>query len=154
MSSDEILSRLRRFLLLFSLLLFGGTLVELVLVGHWEDVIQFIPFGLCGLGAVASLAMLWRPRRATARFLRVGMGLVALGSLYGLFEHGRNNFAFEREIHPNAQTGDIILGALGGATPLLAPGILAAAAILALAATYAHPALSPSLNTDGNGLGG
>ena len=136
MSADEILRRLRRFLLLFSTLLFIGTLTELSLIRHWEDAIQLLAFAMCGLGIVSALALLWRRRRATILLLRAGMGLVALGSLYGLFEHGRNNFAFEREIHANASTGDLILGALGGATPLLAPGILAVAAILALAATY------------------
>lgn len=110
------------------------------LVKHWEDVVQLIAFAACGLGIIAAVIVLVRPRRLTVRLLRVCMALVTLGSLYGIFEHLRNNIAFEREIHPNAPTGDIFFNALGGATPLLAPGILAAAAVLALAAAYRHPA--------------
>jgi hypothetical protein len=37
---------------------------------------------------------------------------------------------------------------LGGENPLLAPGILAVAAMLALAATYYHPALSDEQQSD------
>ncbi|MDQ3928868.1 MAG: hypothetical protein M3328_06945 [Chloroflexota bacterium] len=51
------------------------------------------------------------------------------------------NFAFEREIRPAAPTGDVLMAAIKGASPLLAPGILLFAALLGLAATYYHPAL-------------
>ena len=136
MSPAEVLSRLRRFLLAFSVLLLGGSLVELFLVEHTEDAVQLIPFALCGLGALAALAALFKPRRATVWALRVCMILVVAGSLYGVYEHVSNNLAFQKEVNPNAPTGEMLRGALGGANPLLAPGILAAAAALALAAVY------------------
>ncbi len=141
MSSADILLRLRRFLLVFSVLLFGGTLTELLLIDHAESFVQLIPFMLCGLGTVAALAALFRPHRTTVLGLRVCMGLVALGSLFGIYQHVVNNFAFEREIDPTALAGDLVLSALGGPNPLLAPGMLAVAAVLALAVTYQHPAL-------------
>lgn len=56
-------------------------------------------------------------------------------------EHIEHNLAFELEIRPNATTGDVFFEALSGANPLLAPGILGLAAIVALAATYYHPQL-------------
>jgi len=141
MSSADILSRLRRFLLIFSVLLLGGTTVELLMVNHVGDAVQLIPFVLCGLGAAAALVALFRPRRATLLILRACMTLTVTGSLFGVYQHFENNLAFEREINPNAPAWDALLTALGGANPLLAPGILAVAAILALAATYHHPAL-------------
>jgi hypothetical protein len=55
--------------------------------------------------------------------------------------HLFDNFAFEREIRPNAALVDVIINALRGVNPLLAPGILALAAALAIAATYRHPVL-------------
>jgi hypothetical protein len=73
--------------------------------------------------------------------VRVLMLLVAAGAMYGVYNHAWNNFAFEREINPKAGVGEMILAALGGANPLLAPGILAVAAAVALAASYYHPAL-------------
>jgi hypothetical protein len=141
MSPADVLSRLRRFLLVFSIALLGGALLELWLIEHTEDPVQFIPFGLCGLGTLAALAALLRPRRSTLLALRVCMALVVLGTLLGIYLHVEGNLALQREISPNAGAGATLFGALGGANPLLAPGILAVAAVLALAATYHHPAL-------------
>jgi hypothetical protein len=144
MSPDQILFRLRRFLLALSALLFGGTVIELWLAEHMESLVQLIPFGLCGLGIVAVIAVLLRPQRQTLLGLRGCMGLAVLGSLYGMYEHISSNIAFQLEIQPNAKFRDIFSEALGGASPLLAPGILVLAAILAIAATYYHPALERS----------
>jgi len=141
MSPEDILSRLRRFLLIFSVMLLGGAVVELWLVNHTEDPVQLIPFVLCGLGSAAALSALFRPCRATMLGLRVCMGLVAVGSLLGIYLHVESNLALQREIDPKASTGEMIWGALGGANPLLAPGVLAVAAVLAFAVTYRHTAL-------------
>lgn len=140
MSTDLILARLRRFLLLISASLCVGTVIELWLAEHTEGT-QLIPFVLCGLGLVAVGAAWFRPQKPVLWVLRGVMGLVALGSLFGIYEHLEYNAGFYREIHPNATTAAVLGGALSGANPLLAPGILALAAILAWAATYHHPAL-------------
>lgn len=149
MSPAATLFRLRRFLLALSILLFGGTVVELLLVKHWGDVEQLIPFALCGLGSIAALLALCRPRRATWLGLRVCMGLVLCGSLFGIYEHLSNNIAFQREIKPNAPMADMLVSAVAGANPLLAPGALAVAALLALAASYNHPALENKNEEEG-----
>ena len=141
MSPAATLFRLRRFLLVLSILLFGGTVVELLLVKHWGDVVQLIPFALCGLGSIAALLVLLRPRRATLLGLRVCLGVVVCGSLFGIYEHLSNNIAFQREIKPDAPMADVFVSAVAGGNPLLAPGTLAVAAVLALAASYNHPAL-------------
>jgi hypothetical protein len=141
MTPAVVLSRLRQFLLAFSVVLLGGALLELWLIEHTEDRLQFVPFVLCGLGMLVALAALLRPRRATLLALRVCMSLVVLGTLLGVYLHVEGNLALQREISPNATTSATIFGALGGANPLLAPGILAVAAVLALAATYYHPSL-------------
>lgn len=141
MTSAEVLSRLRRFLLVFTVLLFGGAAAELWLVKHTEETLQLVAFALCALGTLAALVVLARPRRATVRLLRVSMALVVLGTLLGVYLHVEGNFAFQREIDPNTPAADLWLGAIRGANPLLAPGILSVAAALALAATYRHPAL-------------
>jgi hypothetical protein len=137
MSDALVLSRLRQFLLVVSALLLIGTLVELWLINHMEDPVQLIPFALCGLGLVAVFVALLRPRRAALHGLRV---LLALGSFLGVYLHLESNHGFQRELHPNASTGELLLGTLGGANPLLAPGMLAITAALAIAATYQHPA--------------
>lgn len=139
--SATIESRIRRSLLLLAAFIFLGTVVELVLEEHTKDTIQYLPFVLCVAGFITVLAVLRRPVRASLLALRITMVLTAAGGLLGTVLHLYNNFAFEQEIRPNAAAGDLLMATLKGANPLLAPGILAFAAIIALIATYYHPAL-------------
>lgn len=142
MSPADILFRLQRFLLVLSILLLGGTVVELLLVNHKEDAIQLIPFFLCALGMISALSVLCRPRRVTVLGLRLCMALVVVGSMFGIYEHFANNIAFQQEIKPSAPMTEVLVSAVAGGNPLLAPGTLAVAAMLALAATYYHPTLA------------
>ena len=138
MTSSDVLARLRWFLLVLSTMLFSGTLVELWLVNHTEDIVQWLPFVLSGAGVIVVLFFLLNPRRATMLSLRGWMLVVIAGSLFGIYQHVSNNIAFEREISPTAPTSRILRAALSGANPLLAPGMLAVSALLALAATYQY----------------
>jgi hypothetical protein len=142
MSSELILQRLRRFLLLLAAGLCVGTVVELALTEHTGEPLQWVPFALCGLGFAAIAAALLSPRRATFLTLRGVMLLMMLGSLLGIYEHIQGNIGFALEIRPHAGVSAVFLDALAGANPLLAPGILALAGVIALAAIYHHPALS------------
>jgi len=138
MTAAEILSRLRRFLLLLSLFLFGGALIELSLVGHTKELVQWIAFALAGAGALTLLLVLFRLSPVTVRILRVCMLLVVLGSMFGMYEHFSGNVAFAREIQPASTTSRLFWRGLQGGNPLLAPGVLAVASLLALAATYRY----------------
>ena len=137
-SASDVLLRLRRFLLVLSISLFGGALVELWLVGHTQDAIQWVPFALCILGSFAVLLVFFRPGPGTIKILRICMALVVLGTLLGIYLHVEGNMLFAKEIQPNSPTTDLVLKGLSGANPLLAPGILAVAAVLAVAATYRY----------------
>jgi len=141
MSSARIEQWLRRFLLATTAFILLGTMVELWLSEHTGESQQLIPFVLCISGLIALAALWFRPNRNTIIALRVVMVIVGLGSLLGIYFHLQGNFAFELEIRPNASAGDVIMQALMGVNPLFAPGILALAAALAIAATYYHPAL-------------
>lgn len=142
MSEVNIAQRLRTFLLVVAACLCVGTVVELFFAEHYKEPTQFVPFVLCGLGLVVALAALLRPGRGTLRAVRIVMVLLVAGSLYGVFEHMEGNIEFEREIRPNAALSTILPKALTGASPPLAPGMLALAGTLAIAGTYAHPALA------------
>jgi hypothetical protein len=141
MTALRLERRLRLFLMTLSAFILVASMVELGLADHMENAVQLIPFGLAGLGLVAVGVALWWPGRVTLISLRLVMGLVGLGSVFGIFEHVEHNLAFAHEIRPTANSGQLLLEALSGANPLLAPGILALAALLALAATYYHPLL-------------
>jgi len=141
MTAKIIEGRLRLFLLGLAGFLCVGTAVELWLAEHTKELIQLLPFILCGLGSAVIIAVLLHPRRGTIWALRIVMGLVTLGSLFGIFEHIEGNFNFALEIQPNVAMSDALWEAVRGAAPLLAPGILALAALIAIAGTYYHPAL-------------
>lgn len=141
-SDAVIVTRLRRFLLGLSAFICVGTLVELFLTEHWQETAQLIPFVLSVAGLVALAGMMVFPHPNAIMALRVVMAGLIAGSLLGMTLHLYNNFAFELDIRPNAAMGEVTLDALTGVNPLLAPGILAIAGLLALAATYHHPALT------------
>ncbi len=141
MNPELVNHRYRLFLLVLAGFIFIGSVVELALEGHTGVPTQWIPFVLSGLGIVVITAVLGWPGRKTILVLRGVMGLAALGSLFGIIEHVEHNLEFALEIRPNAVVSDVFFEALRGANPLLAPGILALGALLALAATYYHPAL-------------
>jgi len=141
MTSAILERRFRRFLLLLVEAILIGTLTELLFEKHTKETEQFIPFILCALGFFSTLAVLSRPGRGTIRVLRLVMVLVILGSLLGGALHLKTNFEFQTEMHPRVPAFNSLLAAFAGAAPVLAPGMLGLAGVLALAATYYHPAL-------------
>jgi hypothetical protein len=118
-----------------------GTVLELWLAKHTKEPLQLVPFVLCAVGLIAVLGALLRPRRVTLMILRGVMAVLIGGSVLGIYAHLEGNIAFALDIRPTATVRDVFFGALRGSAPLLAPGILAVAGIIALAATYYHPAL-------------
>ena len=114
-----------------------GTIVELVLLGHYEDPMQLVPFALCALGLVAiGLVWRWRGRLAVLAF-RAVMAALALGTLVGAYEHVLGNLEFVLETQPSLDLASTVLAVLTGRDPLLAPGVLVVVAVLALASAYA-----------------
>jgi len=140
-SAATVERRFRRFLLVLVEVLCVGTVIELWLARHIQQTEQLIPFALCGLAFLSTLAVLLRPTRPTLLLLRGVMLLVIAGSLLGGWLHLQANHELVTELHPNMSSFDALLTSLMGAAPLLAPGILGLAGVLALAATYYHPAL-------------
>lgn len=141
MNNELILARLRRFLLAIAGLLLLGTLIELALIQHWDEPLQLTPFILSAIG-LAGVAWAWvKSERGPLLALRALMVPLTLGSLVGVFVHVSSNIEIYTETHANAGTLAVIAAGLGGHNPLIAPGMLALAGILAAAATYGHPAL-------------
>ena len=134
--------RLRGFLFILAGALYLGTIVELVLANHTKQAIQWLPFALCAAGLAAVAAAWLRPNRGTLWTLRIIMGTAAFGSLIGVYEHITSNLDVVRETKPALALWPAVWLAAHGAAPLLAPGILAVAACVAVAATYYHPALA------------
>ena len=138
---------MRRFLLIIVELLCVGTAVELWLEKHYKETPQLIPFMLCVLGLASVLLVQWRPGSKTIWLLRIVMVAVVLGSILGGYFHLASNIDFQVEMRPNQSTIDSFFAALMGTAPILAPGMLGLAGVLALAATYYHPALGKRADT-------
>lgn len=142
MPSNSVEQRLRRFLLAVTAAIFFGSVIELILIGHTEETLQWIPFGMAIVGLSAVTGVWFIPNRKTLLYLRVIMVLAILVSVAGMFLHFRGNWAFTREIHPSYTIYESIWPALTGASPLVAPGILLLAGVLGLGATWKHPNLA------------
>lgn len=147
MTPEVIVKRVRWFLLILAAAIFAGAPVELYFAEHTEETYQKIPFILCGIGLVVVGVVIIYPRRYTLWPARLAMVGIAVGSLLGMYFHINGNLEFELEIRPNATRSDVLMDALRGANPLLAPGVLALAAMIVLIATYYHPALPKKPNS-------
>jgi hypothetical protein len=135
-------SRLRLLLLTLALLTCAGIALELWFADHDQELVQLLPFAVCGAGAVSVLTVMARPSPLTIWPMRAMM-LASVGvSALGLWEHLEANYGFERDIRPTAPSTDVFWHALHGSAPTLAPGSLALIALLAIGATLGHPALA------------
>ena len=139
MSESKLESWFRNFLLGVTVFILLGTLVELVLVEHTEDPLQWIPFILSGVGILSISVFHFKPSLWSLYILRVTMVILAAGSIYGVYAHFIENFEFSAEIHPAYTFTENLTAAIMGASPMMAPGILFLAALLSAAGTYEHP---------------
>ena len=148
-SIGSVESRLRLWLLLLAAAVFPGTIVELVLERHYDKLWQLVPFALCIAALVTVALVVVKATPLTIWLMRCVMFVIMPATLLGVWQHLDGNMAFEREIRANAGTWEQLNNAIHGASPLLAPGILALAAGVALIATYGHPALARERNAAG-----
>jgi len=145
-SSDAIIGIVRRVLLLILLLAMIGILVELLLVEHFEDVWQFVPLCLLGLGLATLAWHAWAPSRASRRVLEVLMVAFMLAGFLGFYFHYRGNAEFELEENPNIPRWELFREAMMGGTPALAPGIMIQIGLIGLLYAFVS---GPSKSSEG-----
>jgi hypothetical protein len=132
---------LLRSLLLFALVLgLVGTEAELLLLEHFEGAWQWVPIILIGVALLTLVAHAVRPSAATVRTLQVLMGCFVVGGILGTFLHYQGNADFELEITPDMPGWTLFRTAMGGATPVLAPGSMVQLGLIGLAWAFRHPA--------------
>jgi hypothetical protein len=141
---------LRRWLIAISGLAAVGTALELLLLRHWDNGLEVIPFvSLAALGVAIALLAAAHPRAVhVARFVS---SVVAATGAVGVFIHVRANyeaapldFRFTDSWPTTAEPIRWLLAATDtvGPSPTLAPAALTFAALALLAATSRHPALA------------
>jgi len=133
--------------LLLALVAIGaaGLEVELLLLEHFESVLQWTPLVLLG-GVPVAAALVWRrPSSSTVRFFQAVMLLCVAAGVVGVFLHYRGNVEFELERESSLRGAKLFWESIRGATPALAPGAMAQLGLLGLVYSYRHPALRRDL---------
>jgi len=128
---------------LFAILAFAmvGTVVELVLLEHTEDVWQWIPIFLILLAILIQVWLVVSPSRWGVLALRGVMAAFLAAGTLGLILHFTGNAEFELEMYPSLTGFELFREAIGGATPTLAPGVMLQLGLLGLLYTFRHPEL-------------
>ncbi|MEM9337990.1 MAG: hypothetical protein AAGA66_04625 [Bacteroidota bacterium] len=107
---------------------FGLTL-ELLLIGHYEDWLQFLPLFAIGTSIIVYFSI----KKKT--FLR-GISLVTIAvGLLGIGIHLKNNIDFELEMYPQLNGWNLFVKSMTGALPVMAPGSLIPIGLLGLLVT-------------------
>ncbi len=131
--------------LLLAVLAFSsaGSLLELVLLEHTEDLPQLIPLVLLATSLAAIGALVVKPGAAGIRAFQGLMLLFIVSGVAGLYWHYVANVEFELEMYPTRGGFELFWESLKGATPALAPGLMSALGLLGLVYTFRHPGLAP-----------
>ena len=139
---------LRRRLLAILLLGLAGATVELLLIGHYEDPVQWIPLVLLAVAMVATIAMrlsLTMPVTAMRRLFQVVMVSLIVGGALGSVVHYRANLEFKHEMDPSLGGLALFKSVITAkAPPTLAPGTLAVFGLFGLACTFGMRGASTS----------
>jgi ABC-type nickel/cobalt efflux system permease component RcnA len=119
----------------------AGTVVELLLIGHYEDPWQVAPLGLLAASlVVAGWAGASRGAAAVRAFQLTTASLILIGTV-GLWLHWLANSEFEREVSPALTGAAFVWKAIRGASPpSAAPGTLIHLGLLGLLYAHRHPA--------------
>ena len=142
---------LRRWLIALSALAAVGTLLELLLLRHWDNGLELIPFvSLAVLGGAIWVLVVARDARAV-RVVRAIAAAVAVSGTIGVIIHVRSNyeaapldFRYTASWPTTAEPIRWLLAATDtvGPSPTLAPMALTFAAIALFVATLRHPAVA------------
>lgn len=142
--------RLRRLLFYILLLALFGTGAELFLVGHTEDVWQWVPVLLIPL---AILVLIWVAAAPSAKLVLVWRGLMFLfivGGFLGLGLHWKGKLEFKKETDPSLMGLKLFWEAMKPQSPpALAPGIMLQIGLLGFAFAYRYPAANHSSKDTG-----
>ena len=114
-----------------------GTVVELVLLSHYEQPVQLVPVVLLVL---ALIVLAWHVMGHSAASLRVLMGLMilfVLAGFAGFAAHFYGSAEFQLDLEPSLSTWELLEKVMRAkAPPLLAPGMMMQLGLLGLAYVF------------------
>jgi hypothetical protein len=117
----------------------AGAAAELLLIGHYEDPLQWIPLVLLAVAMVATAAMLLSfatPLAMMRRLFQIAMVSLIVSGAVGSVVHYRANLEFKHEMDPSLSGFALFKSVITAkAPPTLAPGTLAVFGLFGLACT-------------------
>ena len=135
--SADSLGTLRLWILGVLVLGLLGTVVELVLLSHYEQPVQLVPVVLIML---ALLVLAWHGMGRSAASLRVLMWLMVLfvlAGFAGFVAHFHGSAEFQLDLEPSLSTWELLEKVMRAkAPPLLAPGMMMQLGLLGLAYVF------------------
>jgi predicted membrane channel-forming protein YqfA (hemolysin III family) len=115
----------------------AGTVTELVLLEHYEQVLQLVPVVLIVAAVAAIVWQVMRNDAASLRALEIVMALFVLSGFAGVAAHFHGSAEFQLELNPSMDTWELVEKILRAkAPPLLAPGMMLQMGLLGLAYVY------------------
>jgi hypothetical protein len=136
------LARIRTWLLAVLVFELAGTLVELLLLQHFEDWLQWVPLVLIALTLLLVVWHVARPQPATVRALQLTMGAFVVAGLVGIGAHLNGAAEFQLEMDPSQPRWNVFMKALRAqAPPALAPGVMLQMGLLGLIYAYRYSSM-------------
>jgi hypothetical protein len=146
------MNRIRHILLAIFLLGVAGTGTELLLIGHTEEVWQWLPLLLLLVSILIVFAHV--VAGASIRIFQGIMILFIMSGITGIALHYKARMEFKLEMNPALKRKQLILETIRGATipPVLAPGVMIQLGLVGLAYTYLHPTLPGTTDKNENAM--
>ncbi len=118
----------------------GGIATELWLLGHYEELDQFIPLGLAAVAVAGLAAAAFVPSPLTVRVFQLVMLLMVFSGFLGVWYHYQATTEFQLEMDPSLKGWALFSKAIvAKAPPALAPGAMIQLGLIGLAYTFRHP---------------
>ena len=112
---------LKKVIVLAFLFMLIGTLLELYLLNHYENILQLIPVFCIAIALINSMFIYFRRSKASFNIFKIVLFLTSISGISGVFFHLQANYEFEQEIKPTANFWELFLESISGAFPVLAP---------------------------------
>jgi hypothetical protein len=138
--SMSTLGRIRTWLLAVLVFELLGTFVELLLLQHYEDFLQWVPLTIMALTLILIIWHVARPQPVTVRAMQAVMVALVIAGLAGVGLHLLGAAEFQLEMNPTLSRWTVFKKALQAqAPPALAPGVMLQMGLLGLIYAYRHP---------------
>jgi hypothetical protein len=150
--ASERFQQFKRILFAVFLITAVATNIELLLVGHTEDLWQWTPLILIWFGIFVLLIHAVVGRKINLQIFQATMLIFILSGIVGLFLHYKAKMEFKLEMDPSLQGFDLFIKTLRGGTlpPVLAPGMMIQLGCIGFLYSYCHQSLHSAITSNMN----